>query len=121
MNLKYCLQTKSSCDHELLLLYDLVQRYDLDLFFEQTFPYHLCEFHSVRSVSVDAYGISTDIDILSETVGLQNLCIVHNLKTGRGKPGLVKIFDAINGNHQQNDTLANIVIEQASRLSFMSK
>ena len=77
--------------------------------------------------SDDAYQLalfqlgSTDIDILSETIGLQNLCIVHNLKTGRGKPGLVKIFDAINGNHQQNDTLANIVIEQASRLSFMSK
>ena len=81
----------------------------------------------VKEDSDDAYQLalfqlgSTDIDILSETIGLQNLCIVHNLKTGRGKPGLVKIFDAINGNHQQNDTLANIVIEQASRLSFMSK
>ena len=81
----------------------------------------------IKEDSDDAYQLalfqlgSTDIDILSETIGLQNLCIVHNLKTGRGKPGLVKIFDAINGNHQQNDTLANIVIEQASRLSFMSK
>ena len=81
----------------------------------------------IKEDSDDAYQLalfqlgSTDIDILSETIGLQNLCIVHNLKTGRGKPGLVKIFDAINGYHQQNDTLANIVIEQASRLSFMSK
>ncbi len=81
----------------------------------------------IKEDSDDAYQLalfqlgSTDIDILSETIGLQNLCIVHNLKTGRGKPGLVKMFEAINGNHPQNDTLANIVIEQASRLSFMNK
>ncbi len=75
----------------------------------------------------DAYQLavyqlsSTDIDILSETVGLQNLCIVHILKNGKGKPGLVKMFNAINGQNPQNDTLASIVLEEASRLSFMNK
>ena len=81
----------------------------------------------IKEDSDDAYQLalfqlgSTDIDILSETIGLQNLCIVHNLKTGRGKPGLIKMFEAINGIHPQNETLASIVIEQASRLSFMNQ
>lgn len=81
----------------------------------------------IKEDSDDAYQMalfqlgSTDIDILSETIGLQNLCIVHNLKTGRGKPGLIKMFEAINGIHPQNETLASIVIEQASRLSFMNQ
>lgn len=76
----------------------------------------------------DAYQLalfqlgSTDIDILSESVGLQNLCIVHILKSGGGKPGLVTLFNAVNGNnYAQNEALASIVFEQASRLSFMSK
>jgi hypothetical protein len=64
---------------------------------------------------------STDIDILADTVGLQNLCIVHILKTGRGIPGLIKMFDAINGKLPQNEALANMVFEQASRLAFMNK
>ena len=62
---------------------------------------------------------STDIDILAESVGLQNLCIVSLLKTGNGKPGLIQLFDIINGKRPENETLANLVLEQASRLSFM--
>lgn len=73
----------------------------------------------------DAYQLaliqlgSTDIDILAESVGLQNLCIVSLLKTGNGKPGLIQLFDIINGKRPENKTLANLVLEQASRLSFM--
>ena len=75
----------------------------------------------------DAYQLalfqlgSTDIDILASTVGLQNLCFVHILKTGRGIPGLVQMFDAINGRMPQNEDLARMVFEQAARLSFMNK
>lgn len=75
----------------------------------------------------DAYQLalfqlgSTDIDILAETVGLQNLCIVHILKNGGGKPGLVNLFDTVNGTVAGNESLASIVFEQASRLSFMFK
>jgi hypothetical protein len=75
----------------------------------------------------DAYQLalfqlgSTDIDILAETVGLQNLCIVHLLKTGGGKLSLVQFFEAINGKMPQNETLADMVMEQASRLEFMNK
>ena len=81
----------------------------------------------MTNYSDDAYQLalfqlgSTDIDILADTVGLQNLCIVHILKTGRGIPGLIKMFDAINGKLPQNEALANMVFEQASRLAFMNK
>ncbi len=73
----------------------------------------------------DAYQLalyqlgSTDIDILSESIALQNICIVHILKTGGGKPGLVQLFDAVNGHLKQNEILADIVFKQASKLSFM--
>jgi len=74
----------------------------------------------------DAYQLalfqlgSTDIDILAESVALQNLCIVSILKSGGGKPGLIKLFDRIHGHKEQNATLADIVYEQASRLAFMN-
>lgn len=77
--------------------------------------------------SDDAYQLalfqlgSTDIDILAESVGLQNLCIVSVLKAGSGKLGLLHLFNTVNGKMEQNATLADIVFEQASRLSFMSE
>ena len=73
----------------------------------------------VIECSEDAYQLalfqlgSTDIDILSETIGIQNLCIVHILKSGHGKPGLMHL--------PQNDFMATTIIQQASRLSFMNK
>ena len=81
----------------------------------------------VRDNFDDAYQLalfqlgSTDIDILAETIGLQNLCIVHLLKTGGGKLSISLFFDAINGKMKQNETLASMVWEQANRLEFMSK
>ncbi len=81
----------------------------------------------IEENSADAYQLalfqlgSTDIDILSETIGLQNLCIVTILKQGGGKPGIKQLFDDINRPSPQNDMLAAMVTEQASRLSFMNK
>jgi len=75
----------------------------------------------------DAYQLalyqlgSTDIDILSGSIGLQNLCIVHILKSGRGRLGLCQMFNLVNGSSPNNEMLANIIMEQASRLSFMSE
>ena len=74
----------------------------------------------------DAYQLalfqlgSTDIDILSESVGLQNLCIVCILKNGGGRLGLQRLFDCVNGKSDYNKTLADIVYEQASRLAFLT-
>jgi len=73
----------------------------------------------------DAYQLalfqlgSTDIDILAESIALQNLCIVYILKSGGGKRGLVLLFDAVNGQLKQNEVLADIVYKQACKLSFM--
>jgi hypothetical protein len=41
------------------------------------------------------------------------------LKAGNGKPGLTQLFDVINGKRPENEKLADLVLEQASRLSFM--
>ena len=74
----------------------------------------------------DAYQLalyqlgSTDIDILAENVGIQNLCIVYILKSGGGKIGLMRLFNQVNGTMPQNEILASMVMEQASRLSFMN-
>jgi hypothetical protein len=75
----------------------------------------------------DAYNLAlsqlavTDLDILASNVGIQNLCIVHILKTGRGLPGLKHFYDRLYGTKPENEELANIAYEQASSLSFMQK
>jgi ppGpp synthetase/RelA/SpoT-type nucleotidyltranferase len=74
----------------------------------------------------DAYQLalyqlgSTDIDILSSSIALQNLCIVHILKNGGGKLGLCRLFEQINGTSQSNEIMADFIFEQASKLSFMN-
>ena len=63
----------------------------------------------------------TDLDILSETIGLQNLCFVHVLKRDLGRVGVKYIYDVINGEQESNFILADIIIKQASSLPFMQK
>lgn len=73
----------------------------------------------------DAYQLAlsqlalTDLDILSENIGIMNLCIVHSLKQGSGRYGLRRIYDILNGEHDENDHLVNITFEQCSALPFM--
>jgi ppGpp synthetase/RelA/SpoT-type nucleotidyltranferase len=82
--------------------------------------------HMLKEDRDDAYQLalfqlgSTDIDILSETIGLQNLCIVHTLKNGGGEPELQALFDTIFGTSPHNASLASTVYKDASRLSFMN-
>ena len=79
------------------------------------------------SDSDDAYQLalyqlgSTDLDILSETIGIQNLCIVHILKSGKGLPGLRQMLNAVKGASPTNDSIAAILMQQAQRLSFMNQ
>ena len=76
--------------------------------------------------SEDAYQLAlsqlavTDLDILSETVGLQYLCLVHVIKQGGGRVGLKYIYDTIIGKNDNNQILADMLLEQAKTLSFMS-
>jgi hypothetical protein len=70
----------------------------------------------------DAYRLArhqlgnTDLDIISSAVGVQNICIVCILRTGGGKLGLVRFFDAINGHNSQNDAIAELTYEQAMKI-----
>ena len=75
--------------------------------------------------SEDAYQLAlaqlavTDLDILSETVGLQYLSLVYTLKSGGGRAGLWFIYDTINGESESNMVLADKMLEQAKTLKFM--
>ena len=77
--------------------------------------------------SDDAYQLAlsqlavTDLDILSESVGLQNLCLVYVLKQGGGLYGVKAIYDAINGEQASNAILAENVLRQAQLLPFVHK
>ena len=62
---------------------------------------------------------NTDLDILSSSVGMQNICIVCILAQGGGKIGLTRLFNAINGESPQNEFLADITFQQAQNLPFM--
>ncbi len=75
----------------------------------------------------DAYGLArhqlgnTDLDIVSSSVGIQNVCIVRILVTGGGKIGLTRLFNALNGESPQNELLAEMTYNQAMNLPLMQK
>jgi len=75
----------------------------------------------------DAYHLAlsqlavTDLDIMSDSVGLQNLCIVYVLKQGRGVEGVSFIYNTINGQRDSNITLAKAIVDIAANMSFMNK
>lgn len=77
--------------------------------------------------SDDAYQLAlsqfalTDLDILSESVGLQYLSLVNVLKHGKGREGLKFVYDTINGKDDANEALADIMFAQAQTMPFMNK
>ena len=62
----------------------------------------------------------TDLDILSENVGLENLCLVYALKKG-GILSVKRFYDILYGQQKENDQMAQIIMEQAASLPFMKK
>lgn len=74
--------------------------------------------------SDDAYLLAvsdlavTDLDILSESIGLQNLCLVHVLKMGGGRAAVEYILDTLGGSGS-NTALAEAILQRASTLPFM--
>ena len=60
----------------------------------------------------------TDIDILSESVGLQNLCLAYALKNGADDKELSFIFDTINGNHEANTFLIENIRKLAENIAL---
>lgn len=75
----------------------------------------------------DAYSMArhqlgvVGLDILSSSVGIQNICIVYILAQGGGKIGLTRFFNAINGESPQNELLAESAYSLAKNLPFMKK
>ena len=78
----------------------------------------------IRKYEEDAYRLArhqlgnTDLDIISSAVGLQNICIVCILSTGGGKIGLIRLFDMLNGHNSQNEALAELTYQQASKMQI---
>ncbi|MBR1929346.1 MAG: hypothetical protein IJ834_06415 [Paludibacteraceae bacterium] len=79
----------------------------------------------IKEYEEDAYLLArhqlgmTDLDIIASSLGLQNICIVYIIKQGGGKIGLERLFNALNGENDQNAALAELTFEQAKSLPFM--
>jgi len=80
--------------------------------------------HFIKENSEDAYQLAlaqialTDLDILAENIGLQNLCLVHVLKQGRGREGLQFVYKTINGEQNNYDVLIDMIMDMAKNLPF---
>ena len=81
----------------------------------------------IRDYSEGAYQIAcyqiglTDLDIISSSIGPQDLCIAYILKIGGGKAGIKYMFDQLNGESESNETIAEMLLEQSKDLPFMNK
>ena len=63
----------------------------------------------------------TDLDIISSSLGPQDLCIAYILKSGGGKAGIRYLFDTLNGPSESNEMIAEMLMEQAQDLPFMNQ
>ncbi len=63
----------------------------------------------------------TDLDIISSSLGPQDLCIAYIVKVGGGKVGLKMLLDVLNGASDSNMMMAEILFEQTSNLPFMNQ
>lgn len=81
----------------------------------------------IRNYSEDAYILAsyeignTDIDIISETIAVQDLLIVHILENGGGERGLKFMFDTLNGPSDYNTDRARRIVETVRNLPFMNR
>ena len=79
----------------------------------------------IKDYSEGAFQIATfqigltDLDIVSSSIGPQNICIAYLLKQGSGKAGIRFMFDTLNGKSESNDMIAELIMEQTPDLPFM--
>jgi len=80
----------------------------------------------IKDYSEGAYQIAcyqiglTDLDIISSSIGPQDLCIAYILKNGGGKAGIKRMFDILNGESASNEAIAELLLEQSKDLPFMN-
>ncbi|MBO4268620.1 MAG: hypothetical protein J5869_04540 [Bacteroidaceae bacterium] len=80
----------------------------------------------IKNYSEGAYQIAcyqiglTDLDIISSSIGPQDLCIAYILKNGGGRAGIKYMFDLLNGESESNDIMAEMLLEQSKDLPFMN-
>ena len=78
--------------------------------------------HSEAAYQLACYQLGlTDLDIISSSLGPQNICIAAILKRGFGAEGLRLMFDQIGGTAGSNQALAEMILEQAQDLPFMNQ
>ncbi|MBR5923892.1 MAG: hypothetical protein IKZ60_00385 [Bacteroidales bacterium] len=81
----------------------------------------------IKTYSEGAYQIAcyqiglTDLDIISSSLGPQDLCIAYLLKSGAGKAGVRYLFEMLNGPSESNEMLAEMLMDQAQDLPFMNQ
>lgn len=74
----------------------------------------------------DAYQMAltelalTDLDIMTEHIGIMNLCFVHVLKNGGGRQGIKAIYDILYGEQDSNIQQADHVLKTAMNLPFFN-
>ena len=79
----------------------------------------------IEENSEDAYQLAvsqlavTDLDILSSSTAVLNLCLVHVMKNGGRHDELEGLYNIINGVNDSNGMLADMILEQAATLPFM--
>jgi len=81
----------------------------------------------IKDFSDAAYQIAcfqiglTDLDIISASIGPQNLCTAFILKNGGGRLGLKIMLDTLNGESEANEMMADFLVEQTKDLPFMNQ
>ncbi|MCR5352043.1 MAG: hypothetical protein K6E35_06090 [Bacteroidales bacterium] len=81
----------------------------------------------IKDYAEGAYQIAcyqiglTDLDIISSSLGPQDLCIAHILKNGGGRAGIRQMFDVLNGPAEGNEMMAEFLAQQAVNLPFMNQ
>lgn len=81
----------------------------------------------IKQNSEDAYRLAvyqignTDIDIISSTVAIQDLCVVFLLKKKSGVGGLKHMFDILGGRSENNRERAERIVNTAMQLPFMNE
>ncbi|MBR6875304.1 MAG: hypothetical protein IKN00_03330 [Bacteroidales bacterium] len=81
----------------------------------------------IRDYGEGAYQIAcyqiglTDLDIISSSLGPQDVCIACILKRGGGRAGIRNMFDQLNGPSESNEMMADFLTQQAQDLPFMNQ